>query len=378
MPFKQFQTFQSFQTFGTIGTSGTTGTKVGARRQVVGASSTDRAQEMPMRETTRGITFLLLLVFAFVALLDSKVHAQTLKKVRMASSSTNVAFLALYTALHRGFFKDEGIDLEIIFMPANLASTAVLNGDIDYNGAVTGTIGAAVRGQPMKVLLFTVAKPLLFLMGKKEIKDLKQLKGRKVAGSSPGGSATMIAEKMLRHFGLEPGRDVSLLPMGGSAASRYAVLETGVVDASFLSVPENIIALEKGYNELVFAGDVVEFPQNGFGTSEKKIRENPDEVYRMVRATLRGLQFIWDRNNQEAVINVLMKQWKVNDRKMAAEMSKQVARVLTKDATVKPESVQVLIDLARESAKVTKPFTVADVVDYSFVDRARKELGITK
>ena len=56
---------------------------------------------------------------------------------------------------------------EIIFMPANLASTAVLNGDIDYNGAVTGTIGAAVQGQPMKVLLFTVAKPLLFLMGRK-------------------------------------------------------------------------------------------------------------------------------------------------------------------------------------------------------------------
>src|SRR5947209_1007914 len=120
---------------------------------------------------------------------------------------------------------------------------------------------------------------------------------KKVAGSSPGGSATLIADKVLKHFGLDPGRDVSLLPMGGSAASRYAVLETHVVDASFLSVPENIIALEKGYNELVFAGDVVEFPQNGFGTSEKKIRENSDEVYRMVRATLRGLQFVWDKNN---------------------------------------------------------------------------------
>ena len=53
-------------------------------------------------------------------------------------------------------------------------------------GAVTGTIGAAVRGQPMKVLLFTVAKPFLFLMSKKDIKDVKQLKGKKIAGSSPG------------------------------------------------------------------------------------------------------------------------------------------------------------------------------------------------
>ena len=296
----------------------------------------------------------------------------------MASSSTNVSFLALYTALHRGFFKDEGIDLEIIFMPANLASTAVLNGDVDYNGAVTGTIGAAVQGRPMKVLLFTVAKPLLFLVSQKNIKEVKQLKGKKIAGSSPGGSATLLANQALKQIGLEPGKDVAVLQMSGNVASRYAVLESGVVEASLLSVPENIIALEKGFNELLFLGDIVEFPQNGFGTSEKRIRENPDEVYRMVRATLRGLQFVWDKNNQEAVTSVLMKQWKVSDRKMAAEMARQVARVLTKDAYVKPESVQVLIDLARDSAKVTKPVSVADVVDYSFVDKARKELGITK
>lgn len=331
----------------------------------------------------RPISLRVLLIFAMtIASLTAfapRTHAQPgLKKVRMGSSSTNVSFLAIYAAYHRGFFKDEGIDLEIIYMPANLASTAVLSGDIDYNGAVTGTIGAAVRGQPMKVLLFTVARPLLFLMSKKDIKEPKQLRGKKIAGSSPGGSATLLVNQILKHFGLEPGKDISVLPMGGSAAGRYAVLESGVVDASFLSVPENIIALEKGYNELIFAGDIVEFPQNGFGTSEKRIRENPDEVYRMVRATLRGLQFVWDKNNEEAVTNILMKQWKVNDRKMAAEMSRHVSRVLTKDAYVKPESVQVLIDLARDSAKVTKPVTVAEMVDYSFLDKARKELGLAK
>ena len=322
-----------------------------------------------------------LLAFFFASALvnPSAVQAQSgLKKVRMGSSSTNVSFLAIYTALHRGFFKDEGIDLEIVFMPANLASAAVLNGDLDYNGAVTGTIGAAVRGQPMKVLLFTVAKPLLFLMSKKDIKDIKQLKGKKIASSSPDGSATLLANQALKQIGLEPGKDVSVLQMSGNAASRYAVLESGIVDASLLSVPENIIAQEKGYHELLFLGDVVEFPQNGFGTSEKRIRENPDEVYRMARATLRGFQFVWDKNNQEAVTNILMKQWRVNDRWMAVEMSKQVSRVLTKDAYVKPESVQVLIDLARESAKVTKPVSVTEVVDYSFLDKARKELGLAR
>ena len=304
--------------------------------------------------------------------------AQTLKKVRLGSSSTNVSFLAIYSALHRGFYKNEGIDLEIIQMAANLTSAAVMSGDLDYSAAVTGLIGGAVRGQPTRVLLFTVERPLLFLMSNKNIKEPKQLKGKKIAGSSPGGSATLLAYRVLRHFGLEPGRDVTVLPMGGSAAGRFAVLESGVVDASLLSVPENIIALEKGYNELIFLGDIVRFAQNGFGTSENKIRENPDEVYRMVRATLRGLQFVWDKNNQDAVTDIMMKQWRVSDRKMAAAMSKQVARVLSKDARVSNESVQEVIDTQRENAKVTKPVSVADVTDFSFLDKARKELGITK
>jgi NitT/TauT family transport system substrate-binding protein len=324
------------------------------------------------------IALAVLSLIAVATPLSTVGHAQTLKKVRMGSSSTNVSFLAFFAALHRGFFKDEGIDLEIIYMAANLTSAAVLSGDLDYSAAVTGLIGGAVRGQPMKVLLFTVERPLLFLVSKKEIKDPKQLRGKKIAGSSPGGSATLLSYEVLRHFGLEPGRDVAVLPMGGSAAGRFAVLESGVVDASLLSIPESIIALEKGYNELIFLGDIVQFAQNGFGTSEKKIRENPDEVYRMTRATLRGLQFVWDKNNQEAVTDIMMKQWKVNDRKMAAAMSKQVTRVLTKDARVKPEAVQMLIDTQRENAKVTRAISVSDVVDFSFADKARKELGMTK
>ncbi|HEV8344726.1 MAG TPA: ABC transporter substrate-binding protein [Candidatus Binatia bacterium] len=303
---------------------------------------------------------------------------QGLKRVRLSVSSSTVALLAIFAPYDKGFFRDEGIDLEIIHMSANLASTAVLTGDLDYNGAVTGVIGAAVQNRPMKVLIFTVARPLVFLMSKKEIKEPRDLKGKKVAGSTPGGSATLLANQALRHIGLEPGRDVSILPMGGTAAGRLAVLESGAVDASILSVPENIVAREKGYNELLFLGDVVEFAQSGFGATEKRIRENPDEIYRMVRAILRGLMFIWDKNRQGEVVDLIMKRWKLNDRKMAESIFRDLSRVLTKDASVKPESIQLLIDLARESAKVTRPVKVDEVVDYSFVEKARRELGLAK
>ncbi|HYA28476.1 MAG TPA: ABC transporter substrate-binding protein, partial [Acidobacteriota bacterium] len=207
-----------------------------------------------------------------------------LKKVRLALPTKSVSFLAFYVAHRKGFYRDEGIDLEPILMQPSLASTAVLTGDLDYNGAVTGVIGAAVSGRPMKAVLFTVARPLQYLMSKKELKEPRDLKGKRIAGSSPGGTVTFLTKLVLKNNGLDVDRDVFLNPMGGTGASRLAALDSGVVDAVILESPDNILAQQKGFRELIFFGDSVEFPQNGFGTSEKKLKDNPEEVYKMVRA----------------------------------------------------------------------------------------------
>jgi NitT/TauT family transport system substrate-binding protein len=309
----------------------------------------------------------------------SIVAAQSnLKKVRLGVAATSVGFLPIYTAYHRGFYRDEGIDLEIILMSLAAANNAFFKGEIDYSAGLTGLALAAVRNYPAKILIFTVAKPLQSFMSRKDIKDPRDLKGKKVAGSSPGGSATILAYQALRHFGLDPGKDVQVLPMGGSGAGRLAVLEQGVVDASLLSVPENIIALHKGYNELIFLGDVVSFPQNGFGTSVARIQQQPEEVYKMVRATLRGLLFVTDESTREQTRDIMMKQWRVSDTKLAGEMLGYLKRGLAKDAVITSEAVQYFLDLTRETSNVTQPITAGQVVDFSFLDRARKELRGTK
>ena len=318
-------------------------------------------------------------LLAVIALSPSNSYSQTtLKKVRLGIAATNVGFLPIYAAYHKGFYREEGIDLEIILMSLTAANNAFFKGDIDYSAALTGIAGAAVRGYPAKILIFAVARPLQSFVSRKEIREPRELKGKKIAGSSPGGSATILAYQALRHFGLEPGRDVFVAPMGGSGVGRLAVLESGVVDASLLSVPENIIALQKGYNELIFLGDLVTFPQNGFGTSVNRIQQNPDEVFRMVRATLRGLVFASDMNNQDQAVGVIMKQWKVSDEKLAREMLKYLWRGLARDGVISPEGVQYFVDLARESSNVSQPVSAAQVVDFSFLERARKELRLSR
>jgi len=314
-------------------------------------------------------------VLSVAGLSPSNALAQSnIKKVRLGIAATSVGFLPIYAAYHRGFYKEEGIDLEIILMSLAAANNAFFKGEIEYSAGLTGLALAAARNYPAKILIFTIAKPLQSFMSRKEIKEPRDLRGKKVAGSSPGGSATILAYQALRHFGLEPGKDVQVLPMGGSGAGRLAVLEQGVVDASLLSVPENLIALNKGYNELIFLGDIVNFPQNGFGTSVTRIQQQPEEVYKMVRATLRGLMFIMDDANRDQARDIMMKQWRVSDTKLASEMLGYLKRGLAKDAVISPDAVQYFLDLTRETSNVSQPISAAQVVDFSFLDRARKEL----
>src|SRR5207244_4660336 len=100
-------------------------------------------------------------------------------------------------------------------------------------------------------------------------------------------------------------------------------------------------------HEILFIGDIGNFPQNGFGASVKKIQESPDEVHGMVKGTLRGLMFSMDPRNREEVINIIMKQWKLADRKLASEMLRQFDRGVARDMKAKPERMEMLMHLLR-------------------------------
>ena len=322
-----------------------------------------------MKRNLRTVCLSILLVF----IADGNILAQTaVKKVRMGIQSTNIGFLPFHVAYHKGFYRDQGIDLETIFMATQAVNAAFVRGDIDYSAAVNGIIQTIVRGAPAKILACAVDRPLQSFVSKKDIRSARELKGKKIGGSTPGGTASLMANLALKHFGLEPGRDVAVIPLRGN---RVAALESGAVDAALLGVPENIIAVDKGYNELLFVGDIVNFPQNGFGASVKKIQESPEEVYGMVQATLRGLLFSLDNRNRDEVINIILKQWQLNDKRLAAEMLRQLSRGVTRDMSAKPEGMQLMIDLVRQDSKVSQPFTVAQIVDYSFLEKARRDLN---
>jgi NitT/TauT family transport system substrate-binding protein len=315
-------------------------------------------------------------VMALLLVAATHSQAQTVaKRVRVSIPGANVTYLPFYAAKDKGYYREEGIDIEFILMPASLASTAVMTGDIDYNGAVTGVVAAAVRGQPIKAVIFTMRSPVQGLMAKPEIKDLQQLKGRKIGVSSPGATTDLATRHILKKQDFEFNRDYSIVFIA-TEPGRLAALETGVIDAAMLSVPENILARQRGFNELALSADHIEFPQNGFGTSVKKIKENPDEIHRMVRATLRGLMFVAESKNKEPCLDIIMKNWSIKSRAIASEMYDYMTKAMVRDASINMTGLQGLVDQQRENAKVTEPVSATQVIDYSFVEKARKELGM--
>ena len=320
--------------------------------------------------------FVVLFFVCAIFLSDGTLHGQTPdRKVRFGIQSTNIGFLPFHVAYHKGFYRDQGIDLETIFMSTQAVNAAFVRGDIDYSAAVNGIVQTIVRGAPAKILGCVVDRPLMSFIARKEIRGPQDLKGKRIGGSTPGGTATLMAEMALKHLHLEPGRDVSVIPLRGN---RFTALESGSVDAALLGVPDNIIAVDKGHNEILFVGDIVNFPQNGFGASAKKIQDNPAEVYGMVKATYRGLLFSLDPRNREEVLDIIMKQWRLTDRRLASEMLRQLGRGVARDMSAKTEGMQLMIDLVREDSKVSQPFTVSQIVDYSFLDKARRELGANR
>ena len=322
-----------------------------------------------------GVTTILLLFLALISAPSNLSAQATAKKVRLGIQSNNIGFLPFHLAYHKGFFREQGIDLETIFMATQAVNAAFLRGDVDYSAAINGVIQGVLRGNPAKILACAIDRPLISLIARKDIRAPQDLRGKKIGGSTPGGTASLMADTALKHLGFQAGRDVTIVPLRDN---RLAALETGAVDAALLGVPDNIIAVDRGYNEILFVGDIVNFPQNAIGASTKKIQDSPDEVYSMVRAALRALNFVLEPRNRDEVINIVMKQWKLTDRRIATEMLRQFNRGMARDLMAKPEGMQLMIDLVREDSKVTQTFTIAQVVDYSFLEKARRDLGASR
>jgi ABC-type nitrate/sulfonate/bicarbonate transport system substrate-binding protein len=274
----------------------------------------------------------------------------------------------LLYGIERGFYRDEGIDLLYVSIRADLGIKTLITGDVDYLYSVGTIIRGAVLGLPVRTLSFDFAKVMHFLMARPEIASAALLKGKRVGVSSFGATGDLAARVALQSVGLDPNRDVTIVTLG-SDTLRYAALQAGTVQATHMPLPFNIQMKKDGYRELFYAGKVLQRPLTGLAATTDKIKKNPRQVQRMVRAFLRATRALKSERNDF----LAFAQRKFGFSKdVLDEAYKVMVDALSNDGIVEDSVLQSAIDEAKLVAKVSNVIAHTDVVDYSFLRDAMK------
>ena len=310
-------------------------------------------------------------LFSFLVLFLA-VPLQGADRVRLSISALDVSFLTAGVASKRGFFKDEGLDVEVIRMNANVSIPALSSGDIDYTMVFASVIRGALRGLPMKVVASFMDSSTHMLIARPEYKSVKDLKGKTLGVSTFGATADVAARMMIRYSGVDPEREIKIIALGPDRA-RFAALKEGIVDVIVISPPADSEAKKLGFNVLARAYELFSFPFTGIGSTTKKIREKPEEVKRMIKAGIRANRYV--RQNRDGAIQVLM-EWGKTDREAATNTYESTWRIFSEDGGMTESGLKVVIDQAKQSMNIDRPVAISDVADFNLVRDAQRELGI--
>jgi NitT/TauT family transport system substrate-binding protein len=292
-------------------------------------------------------------------------------RVRLALPAKSMGYLPLYVALQRGFFKDQGIDIEIPMMLPQLAHNALLSGDVDYHGVADSALRLAARGAPLKSIFFGAMRPNYFLMAKPHIKSVGELRGKYIGMVRFGDTVELASRIALKREGLDLQRDAIPI-MIGLPATRVAALTAGSVDATIAVPPDNVLLKQKGFRELVFLGDTVEFPSNGYATTDRQLAERRDLTKRTLRALYRGLTFA--RERAEESIQIIEREWRItND--VARESYTSLAKSFSRDGSASEAGLRFHTQQIQNAEKQTGDIPLNKIVDFRLLEEIRRESG---
>lgn len=244
-------------------------------------------------------------VFIFFALTNAGVwgadQSTKLAPVRIGTVSRSTLDMPFLVARDRGFFREEGLDPEIVLMRSSLTVQALLAGGIDF-GTATGTaVSAAVNGIEVRVVMAMSDKPSFDLLSRPNIASIQQLRGKKIGVGGLGGLTDNIIRQILLANQV-PLAQVTIIPVGASSIT-YASLKSGIIDATMLQIPQNFLAQDEGFRKLAAGSDYYRIVQGGLTTTKAIVAERRELVAKVVRATLRAMRFI--RNDRSYALKFM-------------------------------------------------------------------------
>jgi ABC-type nitrate/sulfonate/bicarbonate transport system substrate-binding protein len=281
-----------------------------------------------------------------------------------------------------GFYREEGLDVDVIVTRGTVTTQVVVSGAVDYSNG--GSIPAILGGAHLKIILVNSDKPAQYLVTSPKIANIKQLSGKAMAISDTSGNSTLILREFLAKNSVAI--DSLQLRALGEPAVRLGALLTGAVDATLISYGFAKQAQAKGFHILAYSGDYVSSLSANLETTDDKIQNSPAEVYKVVKATLKG-QLFFHRSPSEAT-KFVMETLRLTDlneaREVWQERTKQssdlakVGRASEEVMTANVERVREQMRMVGAQTRLKGSIALDQIYDFSFAKRAYEELRASK
>jgi ABC-type nitrate/sulfonate/bicarbonate transport system substrate-binding protein len=223
-----------------------------------------------------------------------------LTKVRMGVTGHSPTYWHAYIAAERGFFQQEGLDLETIVIPSSVTQTqALIAGDLNFNSySVDSVAKAVVGGAPLKLIGSAQEVPNFLLMVDPAVTTWNDLRGKTLGAGSPGGYYDVILRAMLTANGLNEG-DYQLRSIGNSSL-RLPAIQTGQIAGAIMGDPDAFAARAAGLKAL---GSVHQYVQDvqytGYAIADAWGKANEAQVVSFLRGVLRAIAWINDPANKD-------------------------------------------------------------------------------
>ena len=229
------------------------------------------------------------------------------------------------------------------------------------------SLTAAANGIPVRVTAFAVIRSLFYLMAGPNVMSPAQLKGKAV-GMNVFGSANEVAARVgLKHLGLDPARDVTLLALE-PPSTRLAALTSGTVAAVVMPLPWNLRTRTEGFRQLLDISTLMDQPTTGIGATLDRVRKRPEEIKALLRGLLASLAAM--RTHRDEVVALIRKEFG-----LAPDTATQVYEALLPAiSTDGRASESGILNIVRDSARssgTTRAISLEDVVDYRLLGSVR-------
>jgi NitT/TauT family transport system substrate-binding protein len=291
------------------------------------------------------------------------------ERVLIGTPSRGLFEFPAVVAIRKGFYRDEGLSVDKVQMQPAIGVKALVSGDIDYLLAWGSTLRAAVTGVPVKVVAGMASKPLHVFVVRGEIKSGKELKGKTIGVDSFAGTVDYLARLTVRHFGLDPDKDVKII-VSGESPVRLAAVKAGAIDATAIDVAFAVKAEEEGMRRLLNLADIIDLPLSGIGVTDKKLLSEREQIKKVVRATLRGTRFM--KENRAETLAMMTDYLRITPSQAAKAYDAAIGS-FTEDGYITDKGVTLDVNLTRERLKLAKDIPLSQVVDWSLLREIKGE-----